>query len=82
LVLWFDCDYSGIFGNHQMRKFRKDYIVYKGEEMIFSGNREECAKFLGIKERSLVHKVWRSKKEPKGERYTVFTMDMEEMDND
>jgi hypothetical protein len=79
-VLWFDCFVCNVVEYNQMRKshFVKEYFVYKGDEFITSGNKDEVSKFLGIKKKSLQHKVWRSKKEPKGERYTVFTMDMED----
>lgn len=62
-----------------MRKsyFRKEYVIYKGEDFVFSGNSEEVSKYLGIKRKSLTHKVWRSKKSPKGERYTVITLELD-----
>jgi hypothetical protein len=83
-ILLFDSVTGVIVKCNQMRKshFVKEYFVYKGDEFITSGNKDEVSKFLGIKKKSLQHKVWRSKKEPKGERYTVFTMDMEELEND
>ncbi|AZV43228.1 hypothetical protein BAOM_2619 [Peribacillus asahii] len=36
-----------------MRKRRMDYAIYKGEDLIFIGKTDECAKYLGVKPKTV-----------------------------
>ena len=42
--------------NYQRKKERVDrryYAIYKGDEFICMGNREECAEYLGVKKHTI-----------------------------
>ncbi|USK72647.1 hypothetical protein [Peribacillus asahii] len=61
-----------------MRKRRMNYAVYKGEELVFMGKTEECAKFLGVKPKSVWQKAWRTHENKHKSKYNIVAIEVDE----
>ena len=60
--------------NRVKRTRRLDYAVYKGEELLFIGTADECAKYLGVKTSAIWGKAWRTKVNRHKSKYSVVSI--------
>lgn len=55
----------------------KDYALYKGEELIRFGTIKELAKFLGVKEKTILYYGSpANKRKDKGDRYVIEKIEL------
>ena len=61
------------------RPLEKEYVIYdRNEQYLFGGNSIQCAKYLGIKEKSFRTQVSRCRKNMKRRYYLVVCLSDEE----